>query len=105
MKQPIFLLVALFTPGLWSQTLPEAADMSPVAESTPQAPPQTRARPVTWKQLVPNIAKDQKHIWTFPLRIGQGNNWAPALAVSAVTVGLVAADPYTAPYFRRWKRI
>ena len=101
MKQRICLFVVLLNiaPGVWSQTPPEAADMSPVAESTPQV--QVRVRPATWKQLVPNIAKDQKHIWTFPLRIGQGNNWAPALGVTAITAGLVAADPYTAPYFRR----
>ena len=66
----------------------------------PQSAVPVRVRPATWKQLVPNIAKDQKHIWTFPLRLGQGNNWAPALGVTAVTVGLVAADPYISPYFR-----
>ena len=65
-----------------------------------QSAPPLQAPTATWKHLVPSILKDQKQIWTFPFRIGQGNNWAPALGVSAITVGLVAADPYTAPYFR-----
>jgi len=90
MKHRICLILVLssFAQVLWSQ--------SPAEESA-----EVRVRPATWKQLVPNIAKDQKHIWTFPLRIGQGNNWAPALAVSAITAGLVVADPYNVPYFRR----
>ena len=97
-------LCALFSSlaqGLWSQTTPESSGEILAEESTPPQPTlQMRVRPATWKQLVPNIAKDQKHIWTFPFRMGTGNNWAPALAVSAVTAGLVGADPYIAPYFR-----
>jgi len=76
--------------SLWSQTMPTCSEENPPDEAVLE----TRVRPVSWKQLVPNIAKDQKQIWTFPLRIGQGNNWAPALAVSAITAGLVIADPH-----------
>ncbi len=83
--------------SLWSQTTPTCSEENPPDEAVLE----TRVRPVSWKQLVPNIAKDQKQIWTFPLRIGQGNNWAPALAVSAITAGLVIADPHDTPYFRR----
>ena len=80
----LILLALSLTQGLWPQTTPDpsresSADESVTKESMPQ--PQLRQRPATWKQLVPNIAKDQKHIWTFPFRIGQGNNWAPALGV------------------------
>ena len=103
----LILLALSLTQGLCSQTPPDSSsESSPSSESSvdesvaKESSPQLRMRPATWKQLVPNIAKDQKHIWTFPFRIGQGNNWAPALGVSALTVGLVAADPYTAPYFR-----
>jgi membrane-associated phospholipid phosphatase len=103
MKQRLCLILAVSSVanGLWSQTTTDSsAQNSAQGTFTGQSAPQLRVRPVTWKQLVPNIAKDQKHIWTFPFRIGQGNNWAPALGVSAITVGLVAADPYNAPYFR-----
>jgi membrane-associated phospholipid phosphatase len=58
-------------------------------------------RPVSWKQLVPNILSDQKQIWTFPARAFQNNNWVPVLGVSAITAGLVAADPLDTGYFRR----
>ena len=104
MRRRICLMVVVsgLAHGLWSQTTPDASGEPPAEETaTEQSTLQLRVRPATWKQLVPNIAKDQKHIWTFPFRIGQGNNWAPALGVSAITVGLVVADPYTAPYFRR----
>jgi membrane-associated phospholipid phosphatase len=91
------LLLSLLSPGLWAQSVPpNGAD----ASSTPRAD-QPFERPITWKQLIPNILDDQKQIWTFPARILQNNNWVPVLAVSAVTAGLIAADPLDTPYFRR----
>jgi membrane-associated phospholipid phosphatase len=90
MNQSRYHLLAItlvLAPALWSQTSPEP--------STPD-----EAAHVTWKRLAPNIAEDQARIWTFPFRLAQGKNWAPALGVSAVTAGLVVADPYDAPYFR-----
>jgi membrane-associated phospholipid phosphatase len=50
---------------------------------------------------VPNLASDQKQIWTFPTKLKQRRYWIPAAAVVGVTAGLVALDPKTAPYFRR----
>jgi membrane-associated phospholipid phosphatase len=58
-------------------------------------------RPVSLKQLVPNILSDQKQIWTSPVRAFKNKNWIPILAVSAIAVGLVAADPVDTGYFRR----
>jgi hypothetical protein len=78
----IFLVVLAPAPGLRAQA------------------PDT-ARPVDLKRLVPNIASDQKQIWTFPARIFRNRNWAPTLGVLAATAGLVAADPVDTPYFRR----
>jgi hypothetical protein len=49
-------------------------------------------RDVSWKKLVPNILEDQKHIWTFPLRLGQGLDVLPTVAVLGTTAGLVVAD-------------
>jgi len=82
------LILSLFSPGLWAQAVP--ANNTDAFE-----------RPITWKQLVPNILDDQKQIFTFPVRVFQNNNWIPVLGVSAVTAGLVAADPVDTPYFRR----
>jgi membrane-associated phospholipid phosphatase len=58
-------------------------------------------RPVSWKQLFPNIASDQKRIWLFPFKLGQANNAIPTVSVLAATAGLVALDPINASYFRR----
>jgi membrane-associated phospholipid phosphatase len=50
---------------------------------------------------VPNLASDQKQIWTFPRKLGKRKVWIPAAAIVGVTAGLVALDPKTAGYFRR----
>jgi membrane-associated phospholipid phosphatase len=58
-------------------------------------------RDISWKKLVPNILEDQKNIWLFPFHLAQGRAWAPTLAVSALTTGLVVgADAPVAHYFR-----
>jgi membrane-associated phospholipid phosphatase len=52
------------------------------------------------REVIPNIVDDQKRIWTFPARLTHDHNWVPALAVVALTAGLVAADPYSdKPFF------
>ena len=50
---------------------------------------------------MPNLASDQKQIWTFPTKLGKRKYWIPAAAIVGVTAGLVALDPKTAGYFRR----
>lgn len=75
-----------------------AADGPPPGAGLPVTNEQPRQ--VSWKLVVPNFFNDQKRIWLFPFH-GAEKHWVPTLAVSAVTVGLVALDPYTAPYFRR----
>ena len=76
-----------------------ARDQTPPASSP--AASSAFDRPVSWRKLLPNLADDQKQIWTFPARVVQGKNWIPAAAVLGATGALVALDPYTAPYFRR----
>jgi membrane-associated phospholipid phosphatase len=73
-----------------------------LASSLPgQVPPAEPDRSVSWTKLVPNLASDQKQIWTFPTKLAKRKYWIPAAAVVGVTAGLVALDPKTAPYFRR----
>ena len=57
-------------------------------------------RPVSWKQLLPNILGDEKQIWLFPLRLGQPRVFIPTAAVIGATAGLVALDPHDTPYFQ-----
>jgi len=55
--------------------------------------------PISPVQLVKDVVYDQKRIFTFPWRAAQGRHWKPLFAVALGTVGLVALDPYTEPYF------
>src|ERR1700693_1666668 len=77
---------------------PQAPTPSP--SPVPQSPPAVD-RPVSWKRLFPNIDKDQERIWSFPVRLAQGQSWIPTAAVLGTTAGLVALDPTEAAFFRR----
>jgi len=84
------------------------------AGGTPQtaatdAPPQNSAparaeREVSWHTLPRNFLQDQKDVWLFPVQLAKGQHWVPALAVTGVTAGLIAADAHDTPYFRRTAR-
>jgi membrane-associated phospholipid phosphatase len=75
---------------------PAVESAQPAAESA-EAP---YDRPVSWKLLFRNVMSDQKHIWTFPVRLAQGQNLLPTAAVAGVTAGLFYADPKESAYFR-----
>lgn len=60
-----------------------------------QQAPLANDRSVSWPQIVPNILDDQKQVWTFPAYLTHDHYWIPALAVVAVTAGLVATDRFT----------
>jgi len=55
---------------------------------------------VSEKQLIPDILRDQKRIFLFPVHLLEGKHLKPTLAVAAATAVLVALDPYDEPYFR-----
>jgi membrane-associated phospholipid phosphatase len=56
-------------------------------------------RPVSWKELAPNIANDQKRIWTYPARAFKRQNILPTVAFLATTAALLTADPTEGKYF------
>src|SRR5258706_8597835 len=64
-----------------------------VTESSPE-------RQISWRQLVPNIVRDQKQIWLFPVSVAHGHHLLPVLAVAGATAGFMAADEHNAKYFR-----
>lgn len=92
-------------PAVPDQTSPAGSPATAPPEPVPQAPnslpPAAFDRPVSWKRLLPNVASDQAHIWSFPVRLAQGRNWVPTIAVLGTTAALVAFDPTEASYFRR----
>lgn len=61
---------------------------------------QETPRQVRWRNVVPTVLSDQRHIWTYPLRVHKGERWQALLAVAGTTAVLVAADPHNTPYFR-----
>jgi membrane-associated phospholipid phosphatase len=61
-------------------------------------------RQVSWRSLPKDFLHDQKEIWTFPIELGKGRHWVPTLAISAVTGGLIVADPHAMPYFESHAR-
>jgi len=74
-------------------------------EAIPRHPsPEEAEREVSWRTLPRNFLLDQKDIWLFPVRLAEGRHWLPAVAVTGVTAGLIAADPHDTPYFRRTAR-
>jgi membrane-associated phospholipid phosphatase len=95
-------LKAAFAPmlviGLVSSLLGQAPAALPL--SPPLDPPPQPGRAASWTKLVPNVASDQKQIWTFPRRLRQRKLWIPTAAVLGITGALVALDPKTGSYFR-----
>jgi membrane-associated phospholipid phosphatase len=83
----------------------DAPDANDPAQTPPvnsgSSPSVTEERPISLKKLIPNVLSDQKSIWLFPAQPAQGRHWMPTLGVLAVAAGLIAADPQTAPYFRK----
>jgi len=77
---------------------PDSPEASPLEspESSTLAPDSG-----SWKRIIPDIASDQKRIWTFPLHVFERKNLMPVMGVLAVTAGLVAIDPVDTPPFRR----
>ncbi len=96
-----FLLFAAFAVPSWmaAQTAPPPDISAAPPDTAPQTP--SAERPVSWKRLIPNLASDQKQIWLFPVRAHRDKHWIPAVAVLAVTGGLIGADPSEGAYFRR----
>jgi len=72
---------------------------APAPNPTPQQSP-TADRQVSWKLLLPNMASDQKRIWSFPAGLVKGRHWIPTAVILGTAAGLVALDSTEASYFR-----
>lgn len=58
-------------------------------------------REVSLRKLPMNFLHDQKDMWLFPLELGQGHHWLPALFITGGTAVFIATDPQTMPHFRQ----
>lgn len=50
---------------------------------------------ISWVHLLPDIACDQKRIWTFPAHLAKGRDLIPTFTVLGLTAALIASDPQT----------
>jgi len=57
-------------------------------------------RPISWRSIVPDIARDQQTLWTFPAMLARGQHWKPALGITLALGGLIALDAHDSPFFR-----
>ena len=55
---------------------------------------------INWRSIVPDIYRDQKSIWTFPVRLAHGHDWKPTLGFTLALGAMIALDPHDTPYFR-----
>ena len=96
----VFLAVCLMVSACAFAASPEDPQSVPIPKNP--SPPFSidEERPINWKSIVPDIYRDQKHIWTFPAKLARGEDWKPAIGFAFILGGLVAADPHASPYFR-----
>ena len=91
-------------PPTYPDDKPAPPSPSPQATSAPQSAANglvaTVPRDVSERTIFPNILHDQKDLWLFPLKLGQGRHWFPALSITAATATLIALDEKDTPYFR-----
>jgi hypothetical protein len=67
---------------------PEDAPIPPAAGSTRGATP----REATWRKLPGNFLQDQKDLWLFPMKLGEGHHWLPTAVVGSGTAGVIKED-------------
>ena len=95
----LFLLSGLCPLFLSQQDVPAASGQ---VEDAPHQPIVFPERPVSWQKLLPNLARDQKDIWLFPISRAVEHHLKPALVLTAITAGTIAAvDVPSGEYFQR----
>jgi membrane-associated phospholipid phosphatase len=81
--------------------LADARPDSPAPRNTVQSAALADRTDVTWRQLPKNFLHDQKDLWLFPLKVGEGKHVLPFSVVTVATAALIATDPQTMPHFRQ----
>ncbi len=81
-------------------SMPEPAFSSP----TPEDYASSAKREFYWKgwlRFGPNVLKDQKTIWTFPVSLASGEHLKPTFTAMGITTGLMTIDPLSGHYFQK----
>jgi membrane-associated phospholipid phosphatase len=58
-------------------------------------------REVSLRKLPMNFLHDQKDMWLFPLELGKGHYWLPAIVITGGTAVFLATDAQLMPHFRQ----
>ncbi len=100
-KAAVLIVLSFFAP-LWAAFAQTDLGLPPPPSTPLPQMQQPSRRAISWKQLFPNVLKDEKKIWwEFPKDLEHGKHWLPTSMALAGTVGLIALDPHDEPYFRR----
>lgn len=78
---------------------PEAAPGAAAPQPSKEDP--SKDREVFWRKMPMNLLHDQKDMWLFPLQLGRGRHWLPALFITGGTAAFLASDAQTMPHFRQ----
>jgi hypothetical protein len=82
-----------------------AQELSTAAESTQSASNPSSSRSstnaiadpadleVSWRKMPARFLHDEKDIWLFPVKLGEGKHWIPTVIVVGATAGFIAGDP------------
>ena len=95
----VFLAVCLTASACMLAAAPEDSQSGSASKSP--SPPVCiyEERPINWRSIVPDVARDQRAIWTFPATLARGEHLKPALGITLALGGFVALDPHDTPYF------
>ena len=100
--QAIFLLLVVCAVVQPSRAQTAKPPQTQPASSPAPSPSPSPERSVSWVKLGPNILRDQKEIWLFPVSVARGHHLKPVLIVTVITAGLVAGvDNPSGRYFQR----
>ncbi len=70
-----------------------AASDSSTSRSRTNATPDPTDLEVSWRKMPARFLHDEKDIWLFPLKLGQGKNWIPTAIVVGGTALFIKEDP------------
>jgi hypothetical protein len=98
------LVLACFIGAAGPATAQQSSAEQQSATCSSQVQADAPERCASLKSLVPDILRQQKPIWTFPLHVARGEHWKSFFGIALGTAALVVADPYTEPYFRNNSR-
>src|ERR1700736_1839937 len=66
--------------------MPDSQEPSSTSSISPKpATSSDYVREGEWRKLPANFLHDQKDMWLFPVKVGQGHHWLPVLLVTGAT--------------------